>query len=274
MTQHERTNAPGPTSTRRSCDNATYRSLGEQQLSEQRGALREGRGARSGWCSRPLVTIVMLLLPLGIEDQQHTPGRGAARRGGPLDHRAGADPDRRLHRHRRRSCCSASSPPTRRWRRSARRPSSRSSARSSWPRRCSSTAWRKRFAMFVLNLPGVGSSTFRVIIAFGAITCLLSAFVSNTATVAMLLPTAIGILTVIAKLMQEQGRRGRGLRPAAAAGRRRADADARVRRQRRRPAHPGRLAAQPDRPRPDRGGHRREDLVPRLDAHGAARSAR
>ncbi|MBA3739511.1 MAG: DASS family sodium-coupled anion symporter [Actinobacteria bacterium] len=63
----------------------------------------------------------------------------------------------------------------------------------------------KRFAMFVLSLPGVGKSTFRVIIAFGAITALLSAFVSNTATVAMLLPTAIGILTVIAKLMQSKG---------------------------------------------------------------------
>ncbi len=63
----------------------------------------------------------------------------------------------------------------------------------------------KRFAMFVLGLPGVGRSTFRVIIAFGAITALLSAFVSNTATVAMLLPTAIGILTVIAKLMQSTG---------------------------------------------------------------------
>jgi sodium-dependent dicarboxylate transporter 2/3/5 len=37
----------------------------------------------------------------------------------------------------------------------------------------------KRFAMFVLNLPGVGTSTTRVIIAFGAITALLSAFVSN-----------------------------------------------------------------------------------------------
>ena len=63
----------------------------------------------------------------------------------------------------------------------------------------------KRFAMFVLNFPGIGKSTFRVILAFGAITGLLSAFVSNTATVAMLLPTAIGILAVIAKLMQSQG---------------------------------------------------------------------
>ncbi len=44
-----------------------------------------------------------------------------------------------------------------------------------------------------------------MIIAFGAITCLLSAFVSNTATVAMLLPTALGILAVIAKLLQDRG---------------------------------------------------------------------
>jgi sodium-dependent dicarboxylate transporter 2/3/5 len=63
----------------------------------------------------------------------------------------------------------------------------------------------QRIAFFVLGLPGVGRSTFRTIIAFGAITCLLSAFVSNTATVAMLMPTALGILTVIAKLMQDQG---------------------------------------------------------------------
>ncbi len=63
----------------------------------------------------------------------------------------------------------------------------------------------RRFAFRVLSLPGVGRTTPRVIVAFGVITCLLSAFVSNTATVAMLLPTALGILSVIAKLMQERG---------------------------------------------------------------------
>ena len=51
----------------------------------------------------------------------------------------------------------------------------------------------------------MGRSTTGVILAFGAITCLLSAFVSNTATVAMLLPTALGILGVIAKLLQNRG---------------------------------------------------------------------
>ncbi|MDG4865422.1 DASS family sodium-coupled anion symporter [Streptomyces sp. T-3] len=64
----------------------------------------------------------------------------------------------------------------------------------------------RRFAFFILALPGVGRSTFRLIAAFGLITCVLSAFVSNTATVAMLLPTALGMLTVIAKLLQDRGR--------------------------------------------------------------------
>ncbi|MBG0562707.1 SLC13 family permease [Actinoplanes aureus] len=63
----------------------------------------------------------------------------------------------------------------------------------------------RRFAFRMLSLPGVGRSTPRVIIAFGLITCGLSAFVSNTATVAMLLPTALGILSVIAKMMQDRG---------------------------------------------------------------------
>lgn len=63
----------------------------------------------------------------------------------------------------------------------------------------------RRFAFRILALPRVGTSTTGVILAFGGITCALSAFVSNTATVAMLLPTALGILAVIAKLMQERG---------------------------------------------------------------------
>jgi sodium-dependent dicarboxylate transporter 2/3/5 len=57
----------------------------------------------------------------------------------------------------------------------------------------------------MLRRPGVGGSTVGIVIAFGAITALLSAFVSNTATVAMLLPTAMGILAVIAKLLQDRG---------------------------------------------------------------------
>ncbi|WP_310056393.1 SLC13 family permease [Arthrobacter ginsengisoli] len=63
----------------------------------------------------------------------------------------------------------------------------------------------QRLAFAVLSIPGVAGSTYRVIVAFGFITCLLSAFVSNTATVALLMPTALGILAVIAQLMQDRG---------------------------------------------------------------------
>jgi sodium-dependent dicarboxylate transporter 2/3/5 len=71
----------------------------------------------------------------------------------------------------------------------------------------------RRFAFRVLSLPGVGKSTARVIIAFGLITAALSAFVSNTATVAMLLPTALGILSVIARMMQDRGVVAEGFDP-------------------------------------------------------------
>jgi sodium-dependent dicarboxylate transporter 2/3/5 len=71
----------------------------------------------------------------------------------------------------------------------------------------------RRFAFRILSIPGIGRSTVRVIVAFGVITCLLSAFVSNTATVAMLLPTALGILSVIAKMMQDRGLAGAGFDP-------------------------------------------------------------
>ncbi|MEU0466288.1 DASS family sodium-coupled anion symporter [Amycolatopsis sp. NPDC006131] len=60
----------------------------------------------------------------------------------------------------------------------------------------------RRFAFFILSVPGVGRSTWRVIPALGFVTCVLSAFISNTATVAMLLPTAVGLLTVIAELIR------------------------------------------------------------------------
>ncbi|MBA8823951.1 sodium-dependent dicarboxylate transporter 2/3/5 [Saccharopolyspora lacisalsi] len=58
-----------------------------------------------------------------------------------------------------------------------------------------------RFAFRILSLPGVGRTSTRVLVAFGAVTALLSAFVSSTATVAMLLPTALGLLSVISKLL-------------------------------------------------------------------------
>lgn len=71
----------------------------------------------------------------------------------------------------------------------------------------------RRIAFWLLGLPGVGKSTMRVLLAFGTVTCVLSAFVSNTATVAMLLPTAIGIVAVIARMLQERGEVDPGFDP-------------------------------------------------------------
>jgi sodium-dependent dicarboxylate transporter 2/3/5 len=66
------------------------------------------------------------------------------------------------------------------------------------------TGVARRFAFRVLAVPGVGKSSVRTIVAFGFITCALSAFVSNTATVAMLLPTAIAILGTLANIYEDK----------------------------------------------------------------------
>jgi sodium-dependent dicarboxylate transporter 2/3/5 len=62
----------------------------------------------------------------------------------------------------------------------------------------------RRFAYRILAIPSVGKSTVRTIIAFGLITCGLSAFISNSATVAMLLPTALAILGAVTGAMGEK----------------------------------------------------------------------
>ena len=65
----------------------------------------------------------------------------------------------------------------------------------------------RRFAYMVLSLPGVATSTYTIVIAFGAVTGILSAFMSNSATTAMMLPIGLGIVGAVSTLMaQESGR--------------------------------------------------------------------
>lgn len=181
-------------------DNATYRSLGEQQLSEREERFEKGRRT-IGLVLAPLVTVVFLLLPLDLEDQQHK--LAAVLLGVVVLWISEAVP---IPVGGFIGICAIVLLGV-------------VSADDALVPFGSSTVFTfigafilaqamlkhglaKRFAMFMLALPGVGSSTFRVVLSFGAVTALLSAFVSNTATVAMLLPTAIGILAVIAKLLQ------------------------------------------------------------------------
>jgi sodium-dependent dicarboxylate transporter 2/3/5 len=62
----------------------------------------------------------------------------------------------------------------------------------------------RRFAYLVLSIPGVARSTYGVIVAFGVIAALISAFVSNTATTAMLFPIGLGIMGALAGLVADQ----------------------------------------------------------------------
>ncbi|MER5673604.1 SLC13 family permease [Pseudonocardia alni] len=62
----------------------------------------------------------------------------------------------------------------------------------------------RRFALWVLSLPGIGNSTYRTALAFGVVAMLLATLVSASATAAMLLPIGVGVVRTVGDLVQEQ----------------------------------------------------------------------
>jgi solute carrier family 13 (sodium-dependent dicarboxylate transporter), member 2/3/5 len=63
----------------------------------------------------------------------------------------------------------------------------------------------RRIALRFLSLPGIGASPARVMAGIGAITAILSMWVSNTATTAMMLPIALGVLGAIHHVRVQSG---------------------------------------------------------------------
>jgi sodium-dependent dicarboxylate transporter 2/3/5 len=55
----------------------------------------------------------------------------------------------------------------------------------------------RRFALAILALPGVGERPRRVLAAYAGVTCVISMWISNTATVAMMFPIGVSLLAAL-----------------------------------------------------------------------------
>ncbi|HUG48239.1 MAG TPA: SLC13 family permease [Candidatus Limnocylindria bacterium] len=62
----------------------------------------------------------------------------------------------------------------------------------------------RRFALRILSVPRIAGSTYGTLLAFGLVAAALSAFISNTAATAMLLPIGIGIVGIYAGLIHDE----------------------------------------------------------------------
>ena len=71
----------------------------------------------------------------------------------------------------------------------------------------------RRFAYRVLSSKWVGGSTFRIILAFGLIGAVTSPIMSNTAAAAMMLPIALGVLAVVGRMVADQSPSGESSDP-------------------------------------------------------------
>jgi solute carrier family 13 (sodium-dependent dicarboxylate transporter), member 2/3/5 len=58
----------------------------------------------------------------------------------------------------------------------------------------------RRLAFRILSIRGVARSPVRMVVAFGAMTALVSAFISNTATAAMVFPIGLGIIGAVSSI--------------------------------------------------------------------------
>ena len=61
----------------------------------------------------------------------------------------------------------------------------------------------RRFALRVLSVGGVAGSTYGTLVAFGVVAAVMSAFISNTAATAMLLPIGLGIIGIYGGLIHD-----------------------------------------------------------------------
>lgn len=66
------------------------------------------------------------------------------------------------------------------------------------------TGLDRRFAYAILAQPWVGSSAGRILIAFAVVSAGLSAWLSNTATTAMLYPIGLSVLAALSRLLERQ----------------------------------------------------------------------
>ena len=132
--------------------------------------------------------------------------------------------------------------PARAGARSPIRSSSCSSAASCSPRPCSCTASIGGIAFTTLSSKLVGSSAVRMLVAYGGVATLISMWISNTATTAMLFPIGLSIVGHV-------GLRGTASKDAVRRFAMQHDAGHVVRRLGRRHGDAGRHAAEPDRPR-------------------------
>ncbi|MBS3948932.1 MAG: DASS family sodium-coupled anion symporter [Dethiobacter sp.] len=62
----------------------------------------------------------------------------------------------------------------------------------------------RRFAFSILSLSWVGSSTARILFVYGLIAAVLSMWISNTATTAMMFPIGLGIVAAMADMMKKK----------------------------------------------------------------------